>query len=157
PLPGNEALSGATLADEEDDYGDGPAPGNEKYPAVQGGPNQSSGQRGKRRRRRKGRHADGRGDSSRGVVAAWGQKPEGTGQGHERGEKSAPGSERHRSGSKKSRHARGHARGREHREGSDGRERPAFSVGDIVFGKILEITDEAIFVDVSGKGRAIFD
>jgi small subunit ribosomal protein S1 len=37
------------------------------------------------------------------------------------------------------------------------RERPAFNVGDIVFGKIVEISDDAVFVDLSGKGRAIFD
>jgi small subunit ribosomal protein S1 len=37
------------------------------------------------------------------------------------------------------------------------RERPAFGVGDVVFGKIIEITDEALFIDLSGKGRAIFD
>ena len=37
------------------------------------------------------------------------------------------------------------------------RERPAFGVGDVVFGKILEIQDEAILVDLSGKARAIFD
>ena len=37
------------------------------------------------------------------------------------------------------------------------RERPAFGVGDVVFGKIIEITDEALFIDLSGKGHAIFD
>jgi small subunit ribosomal protein S1 len=37
------------------------------------------------------------------------------------------------------------------------RERPAFGVGDVVFGKILEIQEEAILVDLSGKARAIFD
>jgi small subunit ribosomal protein S1 len=37
------------------------------------------------------------------------------------------------------------------------RERPPVTLGDIVFGKILEITDEAIFVDIPGKAHAIFD
>jgi small subunit ribosomal protein S1 len=37
------------------------------------------------------------------------------------------------------------------------RERPPVNAGDIVFGKIVEITDEAIFVDIPGKARAIFD
>lgn len=32
-----------------------------------------------------------------------------------------------------------------------------FSVGDVVFGKIESITDDAIFIDLAGKGRAIFD
>jgi ribosomal protein S1 len=37
------------------------------------------------------------------------------------------------------------------------RERPPVNAGDIVFGKILEITDEAILIDIPGKARAIFD
>jgi len=37
------------------------------------------------------------------------------------------------------------------------RERPPVNAGDIVFAKILEITDEAIFVDIPGKAHAIFD
>jgi small subunit ribosomal protein S1 len=37
------------------------------------------------------------------------------------------------------------------------RERPAFGLGDVVFGKIIEMTDEALFVDLSGKAHAIFD
>ncbi|CAN5148056.1 hypothetical protein BH09MYX1_BH09MYX1_33440 [soil metagenome] len=43
----------------------------------------------------------------------------------------------------------------EHR--SEQRERPAFGVGDVVFGKTIEITDEVLFIDLSGKGHAIFD
>jgi small subunit ribosomal protein S1 len=30
-------------------------------------------------------------------------------------------------------------------------------VGDVVFGRIIEITDDAVFVDLSGKARGIFD
>jgi small subunit ribosomal protein S1 len=37
------------------------------------------------------------------------------------------------------------------------RERPAFNVGDVVFGKVLEVTDDALFADLSGKAKAIFD
>ncbi len=37
------------------------------------------------------------------------------------------------------------------------RERPPVNGGDIVFGKILEITDEAILIDIPGKAKAIFD
>lgn len=37
------------------------------------------------------------------------------------------------------------------------RERPPVNLGDIVFGKIIEITDEAMFVDIPGKAKAIFD
>ena len=37
------------------------------------------------------------------------------------------------------------------------RERPPVNRGDIVFGKIIEITDEAILIDIPGKAKAIFD
>ena len=37
------------------------------------------------------------------------------------------------------------------------RERPAFNVSDVVFGKIVEVNDDAIFIDLSGKANAIFD
>ncbi|HEV3190711.1 MAG TPA: hypothetical protein VGY54_09465, partial [Polyangiaceae bacterium] len=37
------------------------------------------------------------------------------------------------------------------------RERPPVNAGDIIFGKILEITEEAIVVDIPGKAHAIFD
>jgi small subunit ribosomal protein S1 len=37
------------------------------------------------------------------------------------------------------------------------RERPPVNSGDIVFGKIIEITDEAILIDIPGKAHAIFD
>jgi small subunit ribosomal protein S1 len=37
------------------------------------------------------------------------------------------------------------------------RERPPVNAGDIVFGKILEITEDAILIDIPGKARAIFD
>ncbi len=37
------------------------------------------------------------------------------------------------------------------------RERPPVNGGDIVFGKIIEISDEAILIDIPGKAHAIFD
>ena len=37
------------------------------------------------------------------------------------------------------------------------RERPPVNAGDIVFGKIIEITAEAIIIDIPGKAKAIFD
>ncbi len=37
------------------------------------------------------------------------------------------------------------------------RERPPVNAGDIVFGKILQIDDEAILIDIPGKAHAIFD
>jgi small subunit ribosomal protein S1 len=37
------------------------------------------------------------------------------------------------------------------------RERPVFGVGDVVFGKILEIKEDSLIVDLSGKAKGIFD
>jgi small subunit ribosomal protein S1 len=37
------------------------------------------------------------------------------------------------------------------------RERPAFNVGDVVFGKVLEVTEDVLFIDLSGKAKAVFD
>ncbi len=37
------------------------------------------------------------------------------------------------------------------------RERPAFNVGDVVFGKVLQVTEDCLFADLSGKATAIFD
>lgn len=37
------------------------------------------------------------------------------------------------------------------------RKRPAFNVGDVVFGKVLEVTEDALFADLAGKAKAIFD
>jgi small subunit ribosomal protein S1 len=45
---------------------------------------------------------------------------------------------------------------KERRQGPP-RERPPVNAGDIVFGKILAITEEAIVIDIPGKAHAIFD
>jgi small subunit ribosomal protein S1 len=37
------------------------------------------------------------------------------------------------------------------------RERPAFRVGEEVFGKVVEVSDTAVLIDLSGKAQAIFD
>jgi ribosomal protein S1 len=48
-------------------------------------------------------------------------------------------------------------RKKERKHAGPPRERPPVNGGDIVFGKILEITDEAILIDIPGKAHAIFD
>jgi small subunit ribosomal protein S1 len=48
-------------------------------------------------------------------------------------------------------------RKREKKHAGPPRERPPVNIGDIVFGKILEITEEAILIDIPGKAHAIFD
>jgi len=49
------------------------------------------------------------------------------------------------------------AKRKKEKKASPPRERPPVNGGDIVFGKILAITDEAIIVDIPGKAHAIFD
>ena len=43
------------------------------------------------------------------------------------------------------------------KDGASTYERPAFTVGEEVFGKVTSVTDEAIMVDLSGKALGIFD
>ena len=89
------------------------------------------GKRKRRRRRKKKPHgeAGAEGAPAEGASAEGGPKPEG-----------APGGKPNRP--KKDRPER---------------ERPAFNVGDVVFGKVIEFTDDALFVDLAGKAKAIFD
>ena len=51
----------------------------------------------------------------------------------------------------------GQGRHREHREKKEPRERPAFNLGDVVFGKVIEVLEDALIVDLSGKAKAVFD
>lgn len=46
-------------------------------------------------------------------------------------------------------------RGKKHKH-SD-RERPAFSIGEEVFGKVSKIADDAVWVDIAGKAVGLFD
>jgi|HubBroStandDraft_2_1064218.scaffolds.fasta_scaffold28320_2 small subunit ribosomal protein S1 len=46
---------------------------------------------------------------------------------------------------------------RKERKPGPPRERPPVNGGDIVFGKIISITDDAILIDIPGKAHAIFD
>ena len=146
PQPGNERPADADDGGDEDE---GPAPGNERVPDEHGadaaaGPAGAPGTPGKKKRRRR-RKKKGGGD---GAVAAEGAPGEAPAEGSAEGE--AGGAEAKEGEARKDR-PRKKERPREQRE------RPAFNVGDIVFGKITEITDDALFVDLSGKGRGIFD
>ncbi len=53
-------------------------------------------------------------------------------------------------------HDRGDRKKKDNRPHEE-RERPAFNHGDVVFGKVLEFNDDVIFIDLSGKAKAIFD
>ncbi len=140
PEPGNRAVA-PRHADDDDDS-DGPMPGNEKFPeeaasgaqAKLAAPGDGTGKR-KRRRRKKGA-----GDPSR--VGAAGE--------------AAPGTTGNDAPAEQKRGERRGHHGRPGREGGRDGSRP-FVVGDEVFGRIIEILDEVIVIDLPGKGGAIFD
>jgi len=119
----------------------------------------------RRRRRRKGAHGA---EANASAVAAApepgsAEKPEpsdGTApENPEAGPKPNEGATEAQGGERKARKAKAKNKpgGEKRREKREARERPAFGVGDVVFGKILEITDDAIIVDLSGKATGIFD
>lgn len=50
--------------------------------------------------------------------------------------------------------------GKEKKRGDKGgppRERPAFSVGEEIFGRVCKVTDHAVWVDIAGKAIGLFD
>jgi small subunit ribosomal protein S1 len=51
----------------------------------------------------------------------------------------------------------GGAEVREARPAKPERERPPFGLGDIVFGKVIEVTTDILVVDLSGKATGLFD
>ncbi|MEO8798581.1 MAG: S1 RNA-binding domain-containing protein [Polyangiaceae bacterium] len=153
------APSGASAhADDNDaDDGEGDSDGEAAAggaPAADGAP--GDGTKKKRRRRRRKKH----GANPEGAVASG----EGAAPGASAGEgdaapvegAAAPNGEVKKSEPKK--------RGEKNEKRKGGkphhdphRERPAFAVGDVVFGKILDIGEDAIFIDVAGKAKAVFD
>ncbi len=144
------AAAAPSEAGGEEDGNDGEGEGDGEGEATAGGEGAAQaagapgGEKKKRRRRRKKKKGD--------PAAAGAAQPAGA----EGAEGAAPteGGEPRKHDDKK-REKKKHDR--EHREHREPRERPAFGVGDVVFGKITEITDDVLFVDLSGKGIAIFD
>ncbi len=134
---------------------------------------------GKRKRRRRRKKPQGEGASAAGEAGASADGEQGdddAGEGGEDGTGSAddgtetkadgtqgprgPGGPNANRGKKKNDRPR-RERGAEHHGPGAGagpaRERTPFNLGDVVFGKIVAITDDALFIDLSGKANAIFD
>ncbi len=135
-------------ADGEGDDDDAPAPGNENEKegehaaAAPGGPPAKR----KRRRRRKKKPGEG------GAVAAVEGAESGADAPSPTLKEGEGGADAQREGE-----AARKDRLRKKDRPREPRERPAFNFGDIVFGKITEITDDALLIDLSGKAFAIFD
>jgi small subunit ribosomal protein S1 len=122
------------------------APGEQS--SASGGADAAPGERKKRRRRRKKKpHEAGAAPAG----AAGSEAPAVPAE----GEAESPAADA--SGTTEPRKAHERDKKKERKHTGPPRERPPVNVGDIVFGKILEITDEAILVDIPGKARAIFD
>lgn len=148
PQPGNVAPPTA----HEGDEGEGPAPGNERHPIIVRTMNEektgttTSGTKRRRRRRKRG---GGGGATAEGAPHEAGAEGEhAPAEGAEAAEGTEHGNE---AGSERPREKK------KPRPPRLDRERPAFNVGDVTFGKILEINDDVLLIDLLGKGRAIFD
>ena len=140
--PAEHAAKNGESAEAHDDVaesGDAPA-GEGAATAAEGG---AQGEKKKRRRRRRKKHGAGAAGASGDANAAGAD-----GAAAESAQPHAdakPGE----AGKKKEKKAKPHR--------DPHRERPAFNVGDVVFGKILEVGEDAIFIDVAGKAKAVFD
>jgi small subunit ribosomal protein S1 len=164
PRPEASASTGADAPDADAPGDEGSSPegegeGESAEPAqAEGASAGATGAGAEKKRRRRRRKKKGAGPGAAEGAAAEGAAPEGgaseggevqEGEGGEEGHDASVEGERDRT-------AEPRAKKREKRAGPP-RERPPVNAGDIVFGKILEITEEAIFVDIPGKARAIFD
>lgn len=156
--PAPPAASSAAASDDDEDDEDEENVGNRKAEGelpddignrVGGAAPQGEGGGKKRRRRRKKGHkgegapaAGGEAAAGEGAPAAEGEAAEGEGDGTE-GAEGAEGAE-----------------GKKEKRGDKGgppRERPAFSVGEEVFGRVCKITEHAVWVDIAGKAVGLFD
>jgi small subunit ribosomal protein S1 len=151
PAP-HERVDASDAHEKDDDEGD--ASGDEKAAGPEGA---TTGDAPKKRRRRRRKSAAQRAAEGGAVPAAGGETSgEAT-----QGAVAADGAPAAEGGAPKDgrrdpkKHPKKEKRDRPPRDAS--RERPAFNVGDVVFGKILDIGDDAILIDLSGKGRAVFD
>ena len=140
---GNRKAEGDLPDDIGNRVGGGPAP------AAAAG--ESAGK--KRRRRKKKGHKPEGAAAAPGAPGAEGALAEGAeGEGGEEGEEGEEGE------AKEGEAREGEARPRRPR-GDKGppRERPAFSVGEEVFGRVCKVTEHAVWVDIAGKAVGLFD
>ncbi|MDB4933613.1 MAG: ribosomal protein S1p, partial [Labilithrix sp.] len=136
--PGSEGDDGG----DEGDDAEGGADAAEGGATAEGGAPGVAGAPAKRKRRRRRKKKTGEGATAEGATAE-GAVPEGGVEGdlHPIGPPRPPRLQHEKHGKKE----------------RPERERPAFNVGDVVFGKVIEVTEDALFADLSGKAKAIFD
>jgi ribosomal protein S1 len=144
----------------------------EGAPAPAEGVGPTGGPTGKKRRRRRRRKGGAEGAHAPGEAAAGGEAHEAGAEGEEHeGEEGAEGEEHeagaegeegeeHEGGDPQAPGAEGEApkRRRAPRGGpAHDRDRPAFSIGEEVFGKVSRVTDTAVWIDIAGKATGLFD
>jgi len=132
-----------------DDIGNrGPvAQGGEPAPAEAGAAK-------KKRRRRKRKGAGAQTTGAEAEANASGEKDEG----EEAAEDEAEGeAEAEAEGEAEGGEAKRKKRGKGAKAAAADRDRPAFSIGEEVFGKVSLVTDSAVWIDISGKATGLFD
>jgi len=142
----SDAQAGEHAAEPEDgDEHEGDDAGAE--PAAADGASPATGEKKRRRRRRRKKHGAAvvGAEAPAGADAAAGGEPVAEGA----DASVADGAPAARPGDKQGK--------RKERKPGPPRERPPVNGGDIVFGKITAITDDAILIDIPGKAHAIFD
>jgi small subunit ribosomal protein S1 len=164
PAPSNNNAHGAAAADapanasadasagegdegDDGDEADGAEGGAEGGAAAEGGAPGVAGAPGKRKRRRRRKKKTGEaGAAGAEGASAEGAVPEGGVEG-----------DLHPIGPPRPPRLQHEKHGERPKKERPERERPAFNVGDVVFGKVIEVTEDALFADLSGKAKAIFD
>jgi small subunit ribosomal protein S1 len=153
------AEGGESGGDEHDDHeeheaaggGEGAAAGGSEGGAAAAGPTGEKKRRRRRRKKKPGAQAGVAGEA--GAEGAPGEAgPEG-----ENAEGAAGAEGEARPADRPPRQEKQEKREKKEKKHAPPRERPPVNGGDIVFGKILEITDDAILIDIPGKAKAIFD
>jgi ribosomal protein S1 len=138
------AAEGSPSEGEESESGhDEETPTGAEAPPGQAAAGENAGEKKKRRRRRKKKPHEG----EEGAAAA---------EARPAGEEAPPGAAPAAEAADENAAPRLRDKKKEKKHGPP-RERPPVNAGDIVFGKIIEITDDAILIDIPGKSKAIFD
>src|SRR5262249_25578476 len=115
-----------------------------------GGPAPRGEGTGKKRRRRKKKGQKPDGEAAPGAAAPDGASPaEGEGAAAAEGGEGEEGEAEGGDGEAKGKKPRG--------DKGPPRERPAFGVGEEVFGRVCKVTDHAVWVDIAGKAVGLFD
>ncbi len=147
------AAAAATTEASEDDASEGDDEGSDTDAKEEGAAATGEGGEKKKRRRRRRKKKPGAPEGARveGAPAEGGEAPaegaEATTEGQPEGEGAAAAGK----------DGRGPRPAKRPRQERPEKERPAFALGDVVFGKVLETTEDVLFIDLSGKGKAIFD